>query len=176
MRLISCFSLDILFFEAVSFSINSRTSRLCDVWYFGAFISLPRNCPKGRVKLHCIVLYCIILINLLLLMSHLCFHAPGCWAEPVSETLSLIDYYAQMWAFICNFIFLSTSIKIWAWSIWAIQGSEQQHQEVRCMKEAKENWIGEQCNETEENLRKNNVNTGIKVNGQSLRQSQASST
>ena len=24
------------------------------------------------------------------------------------------------------------------------------------MKEAKENWIGEQCNETEENLRKNN--------------------
>ena len=26
----------------------------------------------------------------------------------------------------------------------------------RCMKEAKENWIGEQCSETEENLRKNN--------------------
>ena len=26
----------------------------------------------------------------------------------------------------------------------------------RCMKKAKENWIGEQCNETEENLRKNN--------------------
>ena len=25
----------------------------------------------------------------------------------------------------------------------------------RCMKKAKENWIGEQCNETEENLRKN---------------------
>ena len=26
----------------------------------------------------------------------------------------------------------------------------------RCMKEAKENWIGEQCREVEENLRKNN--------------------
>ena len=26
----------------------------------------------------------------------------------------------------------------------------------RCMKNAKENWIGEQCSETEENLRKNN--------------------
>ena len=26
----------------------------------------------------------------------------------------------------------------------------------RCMKKAKESWIGEQCNETEENLRKNN--------------------
>ena len=26
----------------------------------------------------------------------------------------------------------------------------------RCMKKAKENWIGEQCTETEENLRKNN--------------------
>ncbi|WP_293703141.1 hypothetical protein, partial [Thiolapillus sp.] len=26
----------------------------------------------------------------------------------------------------------------------------------RCMKKAKENRIGEQCNETEENLRKNN--------------------
>ena len=26
----------------------------------------------------------------------------------------------------------------------------------KCMKRAKENWIGEQCNETEENLRKNN--------------------
>ena len=26
----------------------------------------------------------------------------------------------------------------------------------RCMKKAKENWIGEQCNEIEENLRKNN--------------------
>ena len=25
----------------------------------------------------------------------------------------------------------------------------------RCIKEAKENWIGEQCSETEENLRKN---------------------
>ena len=25
----------------------------------------------------------------------------------------------------------------------------------RCMKKAKENWIGEQCSETEENLRKN---------------------
>ena len=27
---------------------------------------------------------------------------------------------------------------------------------MRCMKKSKENWIGEQCNETEENLRKNN--------------------
>ena len=26
----------------------------------------------------------------------------------------------------------------------------------RCMKKAKENWIGEQCSELEENLRKNN--------------------
>ena len=26
----------------------------------------------------------------------------------------------------------------------------------RCMKKAKENWIGEQCSEIEENLRKNN--------------------
>ena len=26
----------------------------------------------------------------------------------------------------------------------------------RCMKNAKENWIGEQCTEIEENLRKNN--------------------
>ena len=26
----------------------------------------------------------------------------------------------------------------------------------RCMKKAKENWIGEQCSEVEENLRKNN--------------------
>ena len=26
----------------------------------------------------------------------------------------------------------------------------------RCMKKSNENWIGEQCNEIEENLRKNN--------------------
>ena len=26
----------------------------------------------------------------------------------------------------------------------------------KCMKKAKENWIGEQCSETEESLRKNN--------------------
>ena len=26
---------------------------------------------------------------------------------------------------------------------------------MRCMKKAKENWIGEQCSEIEENLRKN---------------------
>ena len=26
----------------------------------------------------------------------------------------------------------------------------------RCLKKAKENWIGEQCSEIEENLRKNN--------------------
>ena len=40
------------------------------------------------------------------------------------------------------------------------EGSEK-YKEVnknikRCMKKAKENWTGEQCNETEENLRKNN--------------------
>ena len=27
---------------------------------------------------------------------------------------------------------------------------------MRCMKKAKENWIGEHCSEIEENLRKNN--------------------
>ena len=27
---------------------------------------------------------------------------------------------------------------------------------MRCMKKAKENWIGEQCSEIEENMRKNN--------------------
>ena len=39
------------------------------------------------------------------------------------------------------------------------EGSEK-YKEVntikRCMKEAKDNWIGEQCREVEENLRKNN--------------------
>ena len=40
------------------------------------------------------------------------------------------------------------------------EGSEK-HKEVnnnnkRCMKKAKEDWIGEQCSKTEENLRKNN--------------------
>ena len=39
------------------------------------------------------------------------------------------------------------------------EGSEK-YKEVknikRCMKKAKENWIGEQCTEIEENLRKNN--------------------
>ena len=40
------------------------------------------------------------------------------------------------------------------------EGSEK-YKEVnnnikRCMKKAKENWIGERCSETEENLRKNN--------------------
>ena len=40
------------------------------------------------------------------------------------------------------------------------EGSEK-YKEVdnnikRCMKKAKENWIGEQCSEIEENLRKNN--------------------
>ena len=40
------------------------------------------------------------------------------------------------------------------------EGSEK-YKEVnnnikRCMKKAKENWIGEQCSETEETLRKNN--------------------
>ena len=42
----------------------------------------------------------------------------------------------------------------------SLKGSEK-HKEVnnnikRCMKKAKENWIGEQCSEIEENLRKNN--------------------
>ena len=40
--------------------------------------------------------------------------------------------------------------KVWAWRIWEIQGSEQQHQEVH--EKGKENWIGEQCSEIEENL------------------------
>ena len=31
----------------------------------------------------------------------------------------------------------------------------------RCMKKAKENWIGEQCSETKENLRENNKVEGI---------------
>ena len=39
-------------------------------------------------------------------------------------------------------------------------GGSEKYKEVnnikRCIKKAKENWIGEQCNETEENLRKNN--------------------
>ena len=40
------------------------------------------------------------------------------------------------------------------------EGSEK-YKEVnnnikRCMKKAKENWIGEQCSEIEENMRKNN--------------------
>ena len=33
---------------------------------------------------------------------------------------------------------------------------EENNKIKRCMKKAKENWIGEQCSETEENLRKNN--------------------
>ena len=40
------------------------------------------------------------------------------------------------------------------------EGSEKfkevNHNIKRCMKKTKENWIGEQCSETEENLRKNN--------------------
>ena len=41
-----------------------------------------------------------------------------------------------------------------------LEGSEK-YKEVnnnikRCMKKAEENWIGEQCSENEENLRKNN--------------------
>ena len=41
-----------------------------------------------------------------------------------------------------------------------LEGSEK-YKEVnnnikRCMKKSKENWIGEQCSEIEENLRKNN--------------------
>ena len=44
--------------------------------------------------------------------------------------------------------------------IFELEGSEK-YKEVnnnikRCMKKAKENWIGQQCSETEENLRKNN--------------------
>ena len=33
----------------------------------------------------------------------------------------------------------------------------------RCMKKAKENWIGEQCSEIEENLRKNNSNRAYQL-------------
>ena len=32
-----------------------------------------------------------------------------------------------------------------------------------CMKKAKENWIGEQCSEIEENLRKNNSNRAYQL-------------
>ena len=44
--------------------------------------------------------------------------------------------------------------------IFELEGSEK-YKEVnnnikRCRKKAKENWIGEQCSEIEENLRKNN--------------------
>ena len=44
--------------------------------------------------------------------------------------------------------------KIWAWRIWEIK--EVNNNITRCMKRAKENWIGEQCSESEENLRKDN--------------------
>ena len=49
--------------------------------------------------------------------------------------------------------------------ICAIKGEDRERKEKykemnnnskRCMKKAKENWIGEQCSETEGNLRKNN--------------------
>ena len=33
----------------------------------------------------------------------------------------------------------------------------------RCMKKAKENWMGEQCSEIEESLRKNNIKRAYKV-------------
>ena len=33
----------------------------------------------------------------------------------------------------------------------------------RCMKKAEENWIGEQCSETEDNLRKNNCKTAYQL-------------
>ena len=33
----------------------------------------------------------------------------------------------------------------------------------RCVKKAKENWIGEQCSEIEENLRKNNNKTAYQL-------------
>ena len=47
------------------------------------------------------------------------------------------------------------------------EGSEK-YKEVnnnikRCMKKAKENWIGEQCSETEENLKKNNSNRAYQL-------------
>ena len=47
------------------------------------------------------------------------------------------------------------------------EGSEK-YKEVnnnieRCMKKAKENWIGEQCSETEENLRKNHSKRAYQV-------------
>ena len=44
--------------------------------------------------------------------------------------------------------------KILTWRIWEIKGSEQQPKEAQ--KKAKENWVGEQRSEIEENLRKNN--------------------
>ena len=47
------------------------------------------------------------------------------------------------------------------------EGSEK-YKEVnnniqRCMKKAKENWIGEQCSETEENMRKNNSKRAYQI-------------
>ena len=46
------------------------------------------------------------------------------------------------------------------------EGSEK-YKEVnnikRCMKKAEENWIGEQCSEIEENLRKNKSKTGERL-------------
>ena len=33
----------------------------------------------------------------------------------------------------------------------------------RCMIKAKENWIGEQCSETEENMRKNNSKRAYQI-------------
>ena len=47
------------------------------------------------------------------------------------------------------------------------EGSEK-YKEVnniikRCKKKAKENWIGKQCGETEENLRKNNINRACQL-------------
>ena len=38
----------------------------------------------------------------------------------------------------------------------AVKYKEVNNNIERCMKKAKENWIGEQCSEIEENLRKNN--------------------
>ena len=48
-----------------------------------------------------------------------------------------------------------------------LEGSEK-YKEVnnnikRCIKRAKENWIGEQCSEIEENLRKNNIKTAYQI-------------
>ena len=45
----------------------------------------------------------------------------------------------------------------------SVKYKEMNNNIKRCMKKAKENWIGEQCSEIEENLRKNNSKRAYQV-------------